>query len=744
MRIIKRMKAQSAPSPFDRIGYVIFKRCPSLLPALVQLFNICWAQSTIPGEWKCAAIKLIPKGSASEDTTNPVNFRPIALTPCIGKLFTTLLRNRWLRYMISNKYLDPSLQKAFMPTVPGCTEHHLKLSSVLSEAHSNHKSLAVCWLDLANAYGSVHHSLIGYSLHHYYASPQFLSTVQSLHTGLNAKVITAEWETPVIPLQKGVYQGDPLSVVIFNTVMNTLIDTVSLRTDLGYKFSNSARTINILQYADDTCLVANSPASCQYLLSMVSDWLRWSGMAAKVPKCQCVSLQGSTGKVVDPLLQLDGVSIPFTTEPVRFLGMSVQVPSTASRSRATILSRLETMLTAVDDSLLSRRQKLLLYSAGICPRLIWPLLTHEFPISWLEKQLDPLATRYLKKWAGLCKSGNTTLIYLSNAMGGLNLPCLSTLHKKLQVSRQCQLLMSRDGCVRFLADRNLKQELGVVRKKFRPATLARDIIATNPAGSRRALSRAAKLVVKEDEDSSTLESMQSLEQQSKCTDPKCAPVWAGVVRELLDEILKFSLNAAVDSLPYNVNLYRWKKRKDPNCPLCNCRQSLLHVLNNCAVARDLRRYNRRHDAVLQEVVESVVPHLPRTSSWTADISDNYCFPVHITPTDLRPDLVWWDNTTRVLCLVELTVCYETNYDEAALRKAAKYEDLAEQARLKGYRTTVLTIQVGSRGIPDLHSIKSMTDMLGMPEKELKQLLRRVMRAALISSFNIWCSRNRKL
>ena len=94
--------------------------------------------------------------------------------------------------------------------------------------------------------------------------------------------------------------------------------------------------------------------------------------------------------------------------------------------------------------------------------------------------------------------------------------------------------------------------------------------------------------------------------------------------------------------------------------------------------------------------------------------------------------------------MELTVCYETNYDKVALRKAAKYEDLAEQARFNGYRTTVLTIQVGSRGVPDLESIKSMTDMLGVPEKELKQLLRRVTRAALINSFNIWCSRNRKL
>ena len=156
--------------------------------------------------------------------------------------------------MVNNKYLDSSLQKAFMPTVPGCMEHHQKLSSILSEAHSNHKSVAVCWLDLANAYGRVHHSLIDFSLRHYHAPPQFLSTVQALYTGLHAKVITAEWETPVIPLQKGVYQGDPLSVVIFNTVMNSLLDTVSLRSYLGYRFSNSRRQVNILQYADDTCL----------------------------------------------------------------------------------------------------------------------------------------------------------------------------------------------------------------------------------------------------------------------------------------------------------------------------------------------------------------------------------------------------------------------------------------------------------------------------------------------------------
>ena len=150
-RIIRKMKSRSAPSPFDRIGYAIFKKCPSLTPILVHLFNICWIESTIPYQWKTAAIKLIAKGPAAEDATTPGNFRPIALTPCIGKIFTTLPRNRWLKYMLVNNYLDPSLQKAFMPTVPGCTEHHLKLSSVRSEGQSKHKAAAICWLDLANA-----------------------------------------------------------------------------------------------------------------------------------------------------------------------------------------------------------------------------------------------------------------------------------------------------------------------------------------------------------------------------------------------------------------------------------------------------------------------------------------------------------------------------------------------------------------------------------------------------------------
>ena len=46
---------------------------------------------------------------------------------------------------------------------------------------------------------------------------------------------------------------------------------------------------------------------------------------------------------------------------------------------------------------------------------------------------------------------------------------------------------------------------------------------------------------------------------SRCTSPSCAHVWSRVVQALLEEQMKFALNAAVDVLPHNVNLHLWKK-----------------------------------------------------------------------------------------------------------------------------------------------------------------------------------------
>ena len=325
--VIKNTKSKSSPSPIDRIPYHILKRCRSLVTALHNLYNTCWNLGTVPAAWKQGVIRLIPKSSAVENPDNPGNFRPIALTSCIGKVYTSVLKNRWLSYMIGNGYMDTRIQKAFIAGVPGCTEHQSKLATIIQEARKKHRSLTVCWLDLANAYGSVHHQLIHFALKHYHAPSKLTNTVASLYSGLNAIITADSWSTPVVPLQTGVYQGDPLSVVIFNTVMCTLIEALKPLQHLGYTLSQSNHTVNLLQYADDTCLVSDGPASCQELLHSVEKWLQWTCMRAKVPKCHSLGIRGSSGKPFDPRLELGGQSIPFIGEsPIKFLGSTIQIP----------------------------------------------------------------------------------------------------------------------------------------------------------------------------------------------------------------------------------------------------------------------------------------------------------------------------------------------------------------------------------------------------------------------------------
>ena len=104
--VIRRVRSSASPSPLDQIPYQVLRRCPSIRSALLHLFNICWAGRTVPKSWKEGVIRLIPKSAAKKAPHIPENFRPIALTSSIGKLYTSILNGRWLSFLMSNGYLD--------------------------------------------------------------------------------------------------------------------------------------------------------------------------------------------------------------------------------------------------------------------------------------------------------------------------------------------------------------------------------------------------------------------------------------------------------------------------------------------------------------------------------------------------------------------------------------------------------------------------------------------------------------
>lgn len=77
----------------DNISYSMLKHLPSnLFLNLISNFNKIIHGDPVPVEWKCHLVVPIPKvGKNLEIVTN---FRPIAMSSCIGKLFENIIKNR--------------------------------------------------------------------------------------------------------------------------------------------------------------------------------------------------------------------------------------------------------------------------------------------------------------------------------------------------------------------------------------------------------------------------------------------------------------------------------------------------------------------------------------------------------------------------------------------------------------------------------------------------------------------------
>ena len=530
--------------------------------------------------------------------------------------------------------------------------------------------------------------------------------------------------------------------------MSTLGESLKRFQQLGYSFSNSSRSLTTLQYADDTCLVADGPSSCQTLLEHMERWLQWTGMKARVPKCHSLAIQATTGKAYDPKLVLQGASVPFIWgKPIKFLGAYIQVPPDPLRVRESLQSKLLTLLEKVDATPVTRNQKLLLYKAGICPRLLWGLAISDVPISWITKCLGATATRFLKKWSGLSRPADPSRLYLPKKHGGLGLPSISTLYRKMRSSVACQLLTSRVPITQQVTKMEAQKEESQRRAAFKPMLTARETMCDDPGAKRQTLLKCTKNIVETEDTEKRLDHAMSLATQGQLhhlVENDAATTWSEVVQKLPPECMKFALNAAQDTLPHNSNLALWRRDAGLSslCKLCKSeKQTLLHVLNHCPKALELRRYNQRHDAILQLIVNSLQNHCPPDFHIMADLPGSpYTFPPMIASTDLRPDIVVWSDKQCTVVLAELTICYETNFVNAQQRKSAKYHDLLESCSAN-YSTTLITLEVGSRGFINISGFKVLLNHFLHKKRDTLGLLKEISREAITQSHKIWTVRN---
>ena len=157
---IRKACACSAPE-LNGIFFKLYKNCPTVLEQLVCLLQRAWREGYVAQEWCLSDVVWIPK---EENSIGVGSFRPISLLNVEGKILFRVIARRMTSFLLQNKYINTSVQKAGIPGFPGCLKHAQIIWNSLMTANCEKKELHILWLDLANAYGSVPHNCIKFAL----------------------------------------------------------------------------------------------------------------------------------------------------------------------------------------------------------------------------------------------------------------------------------------------------------------------------------------------------------------------------------------------------------------------------------------------------------------------------------------------------------------------------------------------------------------------------------------------------
>ncbi|GBM16438.1 putative RNA-directed DNA polymerase from transposon X-element [Araneus ventricosus] len=300
----------SSPGP-DKISYSMIKHLSiASQNSILDLYNRIWREHYFPTLWQQAII--IPLLKPGKDPTNPSNYRPIALTSCLCKVFERMINKRLIYYMEAKNHLHSS-QSGFR-TGRSTIDNLLALETDIRLAFLQRKHLIAIFFDIEKAYDTTWRYGILKDLHDLGLRgnlPIFLNNFLQLRR-FQVKV-ESEFSDFFIQ-EEGVPQGSVLSVTLFILKINNILKQLptSVR---GYLYvddlyiSCTGTSMNFIQ------------RQLQIAVNSVTQWCNNNCYTISSSKTAAVHFCRKRNLHFDPEIKLNDVIIPFVND-IRFLGIT--------------------------------------------------------------------------------------------------------------------------------------------------------------------------------------------------------------------------------------------------------------------------------------------------------------------------------------------------------------------------------------------------------------------------------------
>ena len=429
-QVVRSRRNGSKPGP-NKIPYKVYKKCSKIRGFLYGIIVSMIKAKKVPLNWRISDGVFIPK--VDKPTATDINdYRQIALMNVEGKIFWALVGKRLYQYLVEdNRYIKTVSQKGSIRKMAGCWEHTSMVWTALKDARSKRKTLAVLWLDLANAYGSDPHKLIEYALMRYHVPDEWVELVLAYYDGLwgrsSSSGVTSDWAR----YERGIFAGCTVSVVLFLLAFNLILDFVD-RGDLE-KYQLSDHSIEVLRaFMDDLSILVPNVHTAHLAMERTQIALKWARMAVKPSKSRSLFIKKGAVQKVEPFTVNNEVIPGLHKKPLRTLGRVFDCSISDCQACQDLCQKFEDSLKRIDKSKLLGVMKAWALAHILHLQIKWDFMIYDIPMStieWMERGQNV----YLRKWFGLAQNLSDVALYCEKVPCPLPVKSLVALFKETKV-----------------------------------------------------------------------------------------------------------------------------------------------------------------------------------------------------------------------------------------------------------------------------------------------------------------------
>ena len=215
-----------------------------IVPILCKLFNNILNTGDFPELWvQCVIIPIFKKG----DKNDAGNYRGISLVSHVGKLFTSLINTRLLKWSEEHNVLSDA-QFGFKPGF-GTTDAIFALHSLISNTLRKGKQLYCCFIDYIKAFDSVSHFKLWNKLARCGITGKLLNVIRSMYSKLKSCVRIDGFCSNFFKCNVGLMQGESLSPLLYSFYVNDI--EMELINQGCQSYDLKMLNLYLLMYADD-------------------------------------------------------------------------------------------------------------------------------------------------------------------------------------------------------------------------------------------------------------------------------------------------------------------------------------------------------------------------------------------------------------------------------------------------------------------------------------------------------------